>query len=107
MSMRLGKDKPEMVERVARAIYAAFDAQGEYVGDHHFAGRAETTLDGRFDLAAIARAAIEALREPTWKMGDAGCEAFEKWEAAGGNSETIFPHGPIWRAMIDKALKGK
>ena len=59
--------QPEMVERVARAIYDAFCSAdgGEYVGTYRFPrGKVGslTTLDGKWNLDDIARAAIEALK---------------------------------------------
>jgi hypothetical protein len=50
-----------------------------------------------YDMA-LARAAIEAMREPTKEMGEAGFETL-KW----GES----PSDVVWQAMIDAALKEK
>lgn len=62
---------------------------------------------------AMARAAIEAMREPTEQMIDAGVEArmrlYKKMEAEGVNTRTVVvanhPAGTIYEAMIDRALK--
>lgn len=73
-------DEPDMVERVAGAIrdnIAAALPDG-------------VTLD--YDYAA--RASIEAMREPTMEMWEAGDEA-----------DGYDVHGPVWRAMIDAALQ--
>jgi hypothetical protein len=48
------------IERVAKAIYDEANKQ-DYVSIYRFHD-GDTTLDGRFDLDAFARAAIEALR---------------------------------------------
>ena len=65
-----------MIERVARAIY-------DEAADKPYAT----------DLEPIARAAIEAMREPTREM-----------LAAGMNEEGVDLLSE-WRAMIDAALK--
>ena len=76
----------EMVERVAQAI----------CGD-----------DNPANILTIhrirARAAIEAMREPTGLMKDAGAESFEF-----GSDDCASLNGQpskAWRAMIDEALK--
>jgi hypothetical protein len=63
-----------MVERVAKAIYEAFDrgGKGEYVGDYRFPRGevgSDTTLDGKWNLDDIARAAIDAMKSPPAKNG--------------------------------------
>jgi len=51
-----------------------------------------------------ARAVIEAIREPTEAMADAGRESGSEflldWEGITANSASI-----VWRAMIDKVLE--
>ena len=75
----------EMVERVARAIVAKMGAQTgrEPPGD---AAMSKTACD-------VARAAIEAMREPTEEMVTA--PGVVAWD-----------FGEIWRVMIDAALAG-
>lgn len=88
----------EMVERVARAIYEKANEQSPVVGTGHAeADDGKTILDGAYDLLAIARAAIEAMRVPTEKMIAAGmtCES--------GTYEEDVPR--IFTAMIDAALE--
>ena len=91
----------EMVERIARAICVAsgqdpdfdYDPRGISFGD-----------DIRWKLyVPKARAAIEAMREPTAKQGMA---IYLAWDSFGENSSM----GPeeaitIYRAAIDEALK--
>jgi hypothetical protein len=78
----------EMVEKVRAAILQALKQSdpGSLVEERGH----ECTVDGHFDMAAVARAAIAAMREPT-----------EAMVRAGG-------HGPYsdadYRAMIDAAL---
>lgn len=83
----------EMVERVAPATFAACNGP-EGFGDH---------MDPRYEanselFEAMARAAIEAMRQPTDAMlvaaiADSDEYGFGSYEA-----------GSCWRAMIDAAL---
>ena len=88
------RETNEMIERVAKAIYDAhvsrqprpedWDRWRELIaGGHQGRHRVE-------DTRALARAAIEAMREPTEAMKDAGYEHGSR--------------GLVWRAMIDTAL---
>lgn len=62
----------EMVERVAAALLAAFEEHnnmGGCVCDEELPPDGEVTcLDGHWDLRAIARDVIEAMRDPTKLM---------------------------------------
>ena len=82
----------EMIERVARAICQADEQNGgpswEYVRS-----LGERGVSGYFDRA---RAAIEAMREPTEAMALAGIEA---------DMESGFGATMAWQAMINKALE--
>ncbi len=79
-------DVPEMVERVARALD---EAQPRYEPRHDLV-----------DLRVMARAAIEAMREPTEAMKSADL----------GNGHTcagyldMYSAPTVYRAMIDAAL---
>ena len=92
----------EMVERVARAVAAAdwraeIDEASEPERWLEAAIAYDLTNDnGRFRYDEIARAAIEAMREPTEAMIDAGY--------AVGYSPDPLPTDLVWRAMIDAAL---
>lgn len=81
----------EMVERVATAIWALYRHTdcNEY---DQLAPHAKHTAD------EMARAAIEAMREPTADMVDAGRDVGP--DAPYGLSETI----KRWEAMINAAL---
>lgn len=72
-----------MIERVARALSAT---QGMYWTEH----------------LRAARAAIEAMREPTDRMLDAGVAANTVELPSGG--QIIVAVDPAWDAMIDAAL---
>ena len=74
----------DMVERVAKAITEAFEREGRVFDD----GQAET----------LARAAIEAMREPTEAMTKAG--DLPGWD----DSVSVGLSGEVWNAMIDAAL---
>lgn len=81
-----------MVERVAKAM--------EFV----MIERASIKCTSRDHSMALARAAIEAMREPTEAIWDAGSITSEKIEEEGlhGHEDEITM---IWQAMIDEALK--
>jgi hypothetical protein len=85
----------EMVERVAKAICVsegAVDPDGSFEGVAHWER-----------YAAEARAAIEAMREPTEQQVAAGIvqarECTDNWTAAGS---CVAEH--VWAAMISAAL---
>jgi hypothetical protein len=90
-----------MIERVARALYErarnpAAPAEGGYVSNDE---PPYTTLDGKWNLSDMARAAIEAMREPTEAMVTAGGHA-----ALDSVSQRADARD-AWEAMIDAALK--
>jgi hypothetical protein len=97
----MSKKAVSMIEKVARAIYAA--TAGAWCGETW-----EETGQGQRDNAmAEARAAIEAMREPTPEMIEAGavhgtwsdrCDAFE-----GAHEEAAKE---VWQIMLSAALKG-
>jgi hypothetical protein len=74
-----------MIERVARAIQAEAGWDNIDVGDRL-----------RADYLAFARAAIEAMREPT--------EAMIKEGAYGSGEDSAGVACGAWKAMIDIAL---
>jgi hypothetical protein len=89
-------DVPEMVERVARALYEARSAPGSH-------SKADIEI-----LRDQAHVALEAMREPTDKMGVAAyraVSALEAWDKFGEDA-IMGPHEvlAIYRAMIDSAL---
>ena len=77
-----------MVERVAKALHKADNPDGSYEG--FFAHTPDPQIYER-----MARAAIEAMREPTEAMDEEGA-IFSDCNAA----------TRTWQAMIDAALKG-
>ena len=81
----------QMVERVAEAIWLAhpmaWEGDGVTPASWEFGCRAYAD-----DYRKAARAAIQAMRESTQEMRDAGFEA--------GDIEDL-----VWVAMIDEALK--
>jgi hypothetical protein len=72
----------EMVERVARAIAYSETADPEIWSA----------------FVEVARAAIEAMREPTEQMADIG-------DTATGYPIYAVSGYTVWRSMIDEALK--
>jgi len=90
---------PEMVDRVARAIYDAFR---EHAWGPPQAGTRYETWDeagprNKVRYTAIARATIPAMREPTEAMRNAG------WPVEGLDSE-FRDSSETWKLMIDAAL---
>jgi hypothetical protein len=83
----------EMIERVAKAVR-------EYVAEVEVKSRGEidVDVDGMVHSQMIARAAIEAMRDPTEEMKRAGLEEFPSSLAV---KETA---AEVWYAMIDAAL---
>jgi hypothetical protein len=79
----------EMIERMAKAMC-----------DAHIPGSWQTAeWPQRHHYIDQARAAIEAIREPTQAMIAAACDDFDKR----GRGQQSYTH--IWQAMIDEALK--
>lgn len=84
----------EMVERVALEI-SEFELDGASVHEKYQA-----------NLTLAARAAIAALREPTWDMREAFREKFvAHWLAGPNTTPTVQEMDDMYRAMIDEALK--
>jgi hypothetical protein len=77
-----------MIERVARAMLSNNPSPGALTWDDYPASVHAATL-------RTARAAIEAMREPTEDMQDAG--AYPR--------ENKKPVADIWQAMVGKALE--
>jgi hypothetical protein len=78
----------EMIERVARAMHKAID-DDTYVGDFE---DGDVTVDGSVNFMALARAALEEMRQPTEAMIEAGYGYPDAWSRH-------------WEPMIDAALK--
>jgi len=79
----------EMIERVAKAIAEAPLKQSD-------------TIDQ--DYATMARAALEAMREPTEEMMKAGLQHYMMQERDGFN-KVPFNGRTMFQFMIDEALK--
>ena len=91
----------EMVERVARAIAAANRANDwDKIDENDVCDRGYLL---RRDYLALARAAIEAMREPTEQMIEAGDEIEI---AVGEDNRSIFCGERVWLAMHKLALCG-
>ena len=88
----------DMIERVARAICKSRSCHGIQCCEWP----ANTGLRHKCTVVAgygdAARAAIEAMREPTLKMRLAGRRVKSSWLAENEEIE-------IWQNMIDEALK--
>jgi hypothetical protein len=106
-----------MTERVAAAAYAEFsdnDPTAEFAwwygkdeGEpYDWRREADSTSVGTAGFLRCARAAIAAMREPTEAMRGAG--KLEMIYAEAGPSHLALADdcaAPVWRAMIDAALK--
>jgi len=89
----------EMVERVARAMFRALDA------DPRFVGRADLTPEhpGWAQYCYQARAAIEAMREPSHEMVERGTIATLRLQL-GKDADAWDATRSCWSKMIDGAL---
>lgn len=102
----------DMVERVARAMISAGQERERqrlvgvpYVSDFYATPWEEAPIEAREEWLANARAAIEAMRDPTPKMLAAAGKALspdrrptDKWISVKAK------HGLRYRSMIDAAL---
>lgn len=91
----------EMVEKVARAILAGHDWTGDSTGEPD-EPRGWESLPGDWQDAyrSVARAAIEALREPTDAMQLAGVETYGETEGFGLQQQL----GLVFSGMVFAAL---
>lgn len=88
----------EMLDRATAAVIAQirknYDEGGAWIRLDPTDDQIE--VDGYISAKDIARAVVEAMREPTEVMCEAGLFAEDNGEIS---------VGPIWRAMIDEAQK--
>ncbi len=98
---------PEMVERVAKTLHA----HNNHADDDSWASRAwlELSEKARYTYRSIARAAIEAMREPTGAMTDKGARyEWTRPSTAGSFNEDFFLYeeevAKLWQGLIDAAL---
>jgi hypothetical protein len=89
----------EMVERVARAAYFAGEGISDAFNPIHDSHWAHWWVVDREVHEAMARAAIEAMREPTEAMVEAGDQAMTSELLVPGDCE--YP----WINMLSEALK--
>ena len=91
----------EMVERVARAIYYKSNMQRLVGGDPYASDE-----NGKRFSRTMARAAIEAMREPTLSMIRAAAGMFDANVYMGGPTARAQEKMQIaYKAMIEEALK--
>lgn len=91
----------EMVERVAMALWLDSADCGVSGWSQKFPFQRNAEAYRR-----IARAAIQAMREPTEKMSDAAYEV--KVPGADLDDFCVYDCAPaIWRAMVDDALTSR
>lgn len=98
----------EMIERVARAIHKAID-EDTWVGEF---APGEVVVDGNVDFMALARAAIEAMREPEDMMFMKGGNTPPSNQGRDhlGKARSMKRIGDLaakecWETMVDAALK--
>jgi hypothetical protein len=92
----------DMVEKVARALWNAESVRAtDRPRRVEWAEESEKTQE---NWRHMARAAIEALREPTEEMCNDGWDVGRDMVASYGFA--IGGETPIWQAMIDTALEG-
>jgi hypothetical protein len=92
----------EMAKRIARAIIEKLRTakpEDSYSFDPVIMGDklSDATIDGHFDMLAVANGILEAMREPTKEMIEAG--------AKGSGEDSDCVARGAWEAMIDAALK--
>ena len=86
----------EMVERVAKAAYESL-FMGSWPDD------IGTSIDAE-GFRKAARAAIEAMREPTEEMTNSAERLDDQGSSIFGEPFVPCPHDEAWRVMIDAAL---
>ena len=93
-----------MIERVAKSIYERM----EYDGPPNTAKPEWVPRGNSFkqdDARRYARAAIAAMREPTWEQRQAFTRWWlEQWVRGPTQTPTVEEMDDAWRAMIDAAL---
>lgn len=91
----------EMTERVARALFVAEQPKGESFNDFRWEHTAA-------NYRLLARAALQAMREPTERMVDA-VDVEGGVDAGGTNNATYYVGAAeakqVWHQMLDEALK--
>lgn len=90
-------DVSEMIERVAKAMYALEWEKAPGIKPDFMSG------DHRQYWLKSARTAIEAMREPTFAMEQTGGRS--KWLITGPALPGAMKATEIYQAMIDEALK--
>jgi len=99
-----------MVEKVARALCEAADDNWDW-SIFYIVDANDTAETGRDVYRDMARAAIEAMMEPSKMMVAAGYEKinenidFWNYESGSGYSVEDIAPSETWRAMIQAALK--
>jgi len=93
---------PTMIEAVARAIHEGMCSALAGKTDHGLPSWETKEGISRDILLAGSRAAIEAMREPTAAMSDAGGRV--EFPAGEWNYSIDYAADEAWRAMIDAAL---
>jgi hypothetical protein len=89
----------EMIERVARALFEKGPSHTRPAPGWEY-----LTEDWKEAFRSTARVAMEAMREPIETMVNAADNSFEWGPPMAGPLNDALP-GPVWRAMIDAALK--
>lgn len=85
----------EMVERVAMAVHKTLEFERAFANTNEMVPWGKANDDQKLHARIIARAAIEAMREPTKEMLSDGELSI------GGLPATLA----VWEAMIDAALQ--
>lgn len=90
-------DEQTMIDRVTQAIFDAFGEHGLDMEELALQN-GRLFINGDIDAKLLARAAVEAMREPTPTMLKAG--DLPGWD----DSVSIGLAGEVWAAMIAAAL---
>lgn len=101
-----GPKMSEMIERVAKAIRSELLRQGVlYESPELGANDLMFACEGDVaDLGSVVRATIEAMREPTEAMFEAGWDATDIASHPDQHPDDVDNPAVCWSAMIDAAL---
>jgi len=94
----MAKKALSLIERAAQALASSLKQQADKLGFFVSDTGRYPALDGCFDMQEAVRAALQAIREPTYAMIEAGFSGFAWNHGSRDDMEAAY------RAMIDAVL---